>query len=166
MGKIRDVLFLCTGNSCRSVFAEYYASWLKNTKYKEELKDISFDSAGMIHFFDEPREGTVKYLASKGIGVDGFVAKKITEEMINRQDLILGFEARFHTRKLKRKFKNVEGLDEKLFLLLEYAGEKENLDIEDPVNLPYDEYKKVLERIEAGVEKAIKKIIKENEEAR
>ena len=162
MRKIENVLFLCTGNSCRSVFAEYFARWLKETKYKEELKDVEFDSAGIVHFFDEPREGTVKYLTSKGINVDGFIAKKITEDMVNKQDLILGFEARYHTRKLKRKFKNIDDLDKKLFLLLDFAGEKENLEIEDPISLPYDEYKKVLQRIEEGVIKSIKKIIKIN----
>jgi len=164
MEKIKNVLFLCSGNSCRSVFGEYFARWLKETNYEEELKDINFDSAGMFRFFDTPREGTVKYLSSKGISVDEFIAKKITRDLIIKQDLILGFEERYHIRKLKRKFKNSEGLDKKVFLLLEYAGEKENLEIEDPISLPYEEYKKVLQRIEEGVIKSVEKIIKINKD--
>ncbi len=125
MAKIKNVLFLCSGNSCRSVFAEYYAKWLKNTTYKDSLREINFDSAGIRHYFETPREGTVNYLNSKGISLEGFVAKDITEELINKQDLILGFEARYHVRKLKRKFKHIENLNRKVYMLLEYAGQKD-----------------------------------------
>jgi protein-tyrosine-phosphatase len=162
MTKIKNVLFLCSGNSCRSVFAEYYTKWLKSTSYKDELRDVNFDSAGIRHYFETPREGTVKYLNSKGISVDGFVAKDITEELINKQDLILGFETRYHTRKLKRRFKHIENLDKKVFLLLEFAGEKGKWEIEDPIYLPFEEYKKNLQIIEVGVNKSIDKIIKIN----
>jgi len=162
MSKIKNVLFLCSGNSCRSVFAEYYAKWLKNTFYKEELRDVNFDSAGIRHYFETPREGTVKYLASKGISVDGFVAKDMTEELIYKQDLILGFEVRYHVRKLKRKFKHIENLDKKVYMLLEFAGQEDNWEIEDPIHLPTEEYNKILHVIEAGVIKSIERIIKIN----
>ena len=162
MTKIENVLFLCSGNTCRSVFAEYYAKWLKSTSYNDKLQYFNFDSAGTRHYYETPHEGTVKYLNSKGISVDGFVAKDITEELINEQDLILGFEARYHTRKLKRKFKHIENLDKKVYLLLEFAGEEGNWEIEDPIHLPFEEYVKILQVIEAGVIKSIDRIIEIN----
>ncbi|NVM18794.1 MAG: hypothetical protein HWN80_13850 [Candidatus Lokiarchaeota archaeon] len=162
MAKIKNVLFLCSGNSCRSVFAEYYAKWLKSTSYKERLREINFDSAGIRHYFETPREGTINYLGSKGISVEGFIAKDISEDLINKQDLILGFEARYHVRKLKRKFKHIENLDGKVFMLLEFAGEEGNWEIEDPIHLPSEEYNKILQVIEAGINKSIEKIIKIN----
>ena len=162
MTKINNILFLCSGNSCRSVFAEYYARWLKNTSYQEKLREINFDSAGIRHYFETPREGTVTYLNSKGISLDGFIAKDITEDLINKQDLILGFEARYHVRKLKRKFKHIENLDKKVFMLLEFAGQKDNWEIEDPIHMPTEEYNKILHVIEAGIHKSIEKIIKIN----
>lgn len=160
--KIHNMLFLCSGNTCRSPFAEYFAKWLKQTKYKDELKGINFDSAGLYHYYEEPQEGTLKYLNSKGININDFKAKDVDENLIEKQDLILGFERKWHINKLKRKFKNTENLDKKVFLLMEFAGETENLEIKDPFYLDEIEYNKVLQRIEIAVIKTIEKIIKMN----
>ncbi len=162
MPKIKNILFLCSGNVCRSIFAEYYAKWLKSMSYKEKLRDIRFDSAGIRHYFEKPHEGTVKYLNSKGISTDSIIPKDITEELINEQDLILAFEEKYHVRKLTRKFKQLKDLDEKVFLLLEFAGETDNLEIEDPFYLEENEYNKVLKRIEDGIIKSIERIINVN----
>jgi protein-tyrosine-phosphatase len=162
MSKIKKVLFYCAGNTCRSPFAEAFANWLKNSKFKEELKDIEFDSAGIYHYYETAQLGTVNYLKSKSIDIGDFKTKRIDSQLLEKQDLILGFEQKHHINKLKRKFKNIKGLDKKLFLLLEFAGEKENLEIMDPFYLDQDEYNKILARIEKGVLKTIEKIIEMN----
>ena len=162
MRKIKNVLFLCSGNTARSPAAEYIAKWLKATKYKEELKDVNIDSAGLYSYYKTPREFTAKYLESKNIDFSDFTGKQINLDLVNRQDIILGFEERWHIKKLKRRFKNLEDLDEKTHLLLEFAGEKENLEIPDPINFTEDEYNKLLERIEYGVIKSIENIIEIN----
>ena len=131
-------------------------------KYGEKLKDVSFDSAGIYHYYEYPQEGTVNYLKSKGIDISNFKAKKIDYELLSKQDLILGFEEKQHIQKLKRKFKNFPDLNKKIFLLLEYADENENLDILDPFYFEETAYNEILKRIELGVEKIIKKIIKIN----
>jgi protein-tyrosine phosphatase len=165
MLKIQNVLYFCAGNTCRSPFAEYYSKWLKKTKYREELIKINFDSAGLYHYYEYPQEGTVKYLQSKGIDISDFKAKKIDQDLLSKQDLILGFEEKQHIQKLKRKYKNFQDLDKKVFLILDYAGETENLDILDPFYFEEDAYNEVLKRIELGVEKVIKKIIKVNNQS-
>ena len=162
MTKIKHVLFCCAGNTCRSPFAEAYANWLKNTIYKKELKDVEFDSAGIYHYYKTAQLGTINYLKSKGIDIGDFKTKKINSQLIDKQDLILGFEQKHHINKLKRKFKYLKGIEEKLFLLLAYAGEKENLEKKDPFYLLQEEYNIVLERIEKGVIKALKRIIEIN----
>ena len=53
-------------------------------------------------------------------------------------------------------------MDDKLFLLLDFAGETENLEIEDPFYLEENEYNKTLKRIETGIIKSIEKIIEIN----
>ena len=162
MRKIKNVLFLCSGNTARSPAAEYIAKWLKATKYKEELKDVNIDSAGLYSYYKTPREFTAKYLESKNIDFSDFTGKQINLDLVNRQDIILGFEERWHIKKLKRRFKNLEDLGEKTHLLLEFAGETENLEIPDPINFTEDEYNKLLERIKYGVIKSIEKIIEIN----
>ena len=162
MAKIKKVLFICSGNTCRSPFAEYYAKWLQKTKYIEQLKELNFDSAGIYHYFDKPQEGTVRYLNSKGIDISDFKAKTVTEELLEQQDLILGFERKFHVDKLKRKFKNLPELTKKLSLLLEFTEDKGNLDIFDPFGLEEEDYNKILLKIEVAVENALEKIIKIN----
>ena len=162
MGKIKQVLFLCSGNTSRSPAAEYLAKWLKATKYKEELKDVKFDSAGLYSYYKTPREGTADYLKSKGINFNDFIGKQIDEDLVKSQDLILGFENKWHVKKLKRRFKNLTDLDEKTHLLLDYAEEEGDFEIPDPINLTPDEYREVVERIEKGVHKTLKKIIRIN----
>ncbi len=159
---IKRVLFYCAGNTCRSPFAEAYAKWLKGTKFRTELQEVEFDSAGIYHYYETAQPGTVNYLKSIGIDISDFATKKIDSELLEKQDLILGFEQKHHINKLKRKFKKIRGIEGKIFLLLEYAGEKRNLEIEDPFYLPQEEYNKILERIERGVLKVIRKIIEVN----
>jgi len=162
MSEIKNILYICSGNTCRSPFAEYFSKWLQKTKYVNEIKELNFDSAGIYHYYEQPQEGTLKYLKAKGIGMDDFQAKDADEDLLNKQDLILAFEERYHIRKLKRKFKNVKDLDDKVFLLLKFAGETENLEIEDPFYLEENEYNEILKSIEDGIIKSIERIIEIN----
>jgi hypothetical protein len=61
-----------------------------------------------------------------------------------------------------RKFKHIEDLDKKAYMLLEFAGQKDNWEIEDPIHMPTEEYNKILQVIESGIHKCIEKIIKIN----
>ncbi len=159
MPKIENVLFFCAGNTCRSPFAELYAKMLKKTKFKEELKDVSFDSSGIYHYYEIVQPGTVSYLKSRGIEVRNFHTKLIDASLLEQQDILLGFEQKHHINKLRRKFKNVKDINTKSFLLLEFAGQNQELEIEDPFYLQQEEYNKILRRIEKGVVSTIKKII-------
>ena len=162
MPKIENVLFFCAGNTCRRPFAELYSKMLKKTKFKEELKDVSFDSAGIYHYYEIVQPGTINYLKSKDIEVKNFHTKLITASLLEQQDLILGFEQKHHMNKLRRKFKNVKDINARSFLVLEFAGENQELEIGDPFSFPEKEYNDILRRIEKGVIASIQKIIEIN----
>ena len=99
---------------------------------------------------------------SIGIDISDFKAKTVNEELLKKQDLILGFENKFHINKLKRKFKNLPELKNKLLLLLQFTEDQGNLEIIDPFGLQEEEYNKILHMIEIAVEKSLEKIIKIN----
>jgi protein-tyrosine-phosphatase len=163
MKTITNVLWVCFGNTSRSPLALGLSYWLQNTKYKEELKDIHFDSAGFINFFKTAQPETIEYLKTKNVDFSNFHGKIMDEKLLDEQDLILVMEE-FHLKRLRRKFKQVKDIDKKSFLLLEFAGENGELDIKDPVNFGPEIYNRAIQRVEEGVIKSIEKIIRINNE--
>ena len=161
MEKIKNVLWVCFGNTARSPLALGISLWLKNTRYEDDLKDINFDSAGFINFFKTAQPETVEYLKTKNIDFSDFKGKIMDADLLEKQDIILVMET-MHLKRLRRKFKQIKDIEKKSFRLLEFAGESGELDIADPVNFSPEVFQKVIEDVESGVTKSIEKIIKIN----
>jgi protein-tyrosine-phosphatase len=158
MKPIKNVLWVCFGNTSRSPLALGLSFWLKNTKYKEELKEVNFDSAGFINVFKTAQPETIAYLKTKNVDFSNFRGKIMNEELLEKQDLILVMEM-YHLKRLLKKFKQVKDIDKKSFLLLDFAGEKGDQDIPDPMNFGSEVYNNVIQLVEKGVIKSIEKII-------
>ncbi|MFX0070838.1 MAG: hypothetical protein ACFFAO_07090 [Candidatus Hermodarchaeota archaeon] len=161
MNRIKHVLWVCYGNTSRSPLAHGLSLWLKNTKYKEELKKVNFDSAGFVNVFKTAQPETVEYLKSKNIDFSDFHGKIMNPELLEKQDLIIVMET-MHLKRLRRRFKMVRNIDKKSHILLQYAEETEQIDIHDPVNFPREVYEKVIRDVERGVVKSIDKIVQIN----
>ncbi len=160
MNKIKNVLFICMGNTARSPAAEYLAKGLKK-RYKDELEDIIFDSAGFFNAFSYMQPESYDYLKSKGINSSDFVPKIINKNLLEKQDLILTMEYS-HSRDIKNNYPNVKDIDKKTFTLKEFAGETRDLDIIDPYYTSRSVYNKILKIIDDFVNKAVNRIIKNN----
>ncbi len=160
MNRIKNVLFVCMGNTARSPAAEYLAKGLKK-RFKNELEDITFDSAGFFNAFGYAQPETINYLISKGIESSDFIPKIINKNLLENQDLILTMEYS-HSRDIKNNYPNVKDIDEKTFTLKEFAGETRDIDIIDPYYTSRIVFDKVLKTIDDYVNKAIKKIIEIN----
>jgi len=149
--KKKTVLFVCTGNSCRSVMAK---GLLETELKKIGRKDVEVISAGIaiIGGYRATQE-TVELMQKQGIDVSGHFTQRISTEMIKRADIVLVMEKIHEARviKLAPQVKN------RVFLLKEFAKiEDSNLDIADPIGKSFVEYEGTLNTIKQAIERVAK----------
>ena len=121
------ILFVCTGNTTRSPMAEGYAAALAASKGEK----IGFESAGMAAFPGVPvAPEAVAALNKDGIDIAGRVSKPLSKAVVEQAALIITLTAQ-HRDMILKKMPMLEG---KVFCLKELAGQKENLDIKDPLD--------------------------------
>lgn len=163
-----NILFVCTGNTCRSSMAEGI--------FKEKLKtinenNIKVSSAGISAIEGQmANEKAIKVLKSKGIDISSHRAKQLTDDMINGSDLILTMTVA-HKKIIKdyicKKTDETSLCLNKVFTLKEYAqkindekNDRNNLDIADPYGMDYNMYKQSMMEIVAELDKIVNNINK------
>jgi arsenate reductase len=77
---VTRLLFLCTGNSCRSQMAEGWAKHLGGERF-----DIQ--SAGIEAHGKNPR--AIAVMAEAGVDISGQESTRVTDEMIRRADIVV-----------------------------------------------------------------------------
>ncbi len=142
-----NILFICTGNTCRSPMAE---GILKDLAEKRGL-DIEVKSAGLVGIDDgDISRDAISVLKDIDIDISNIKSKAISEDLVRKADLILTMSQR-HKGNLLLKFPFIK---DKIFLLNEYAFNM-NKDIVDPFGMGRKYYEETRNEIYMAIEKIL-----------
>jgi len=145
---VKSVLFVCTGNLCRSPMAE---GILKDRIERKGTGGIRVSSAGTWGLEGEPAaKHAIDVCSDRGIDLAGHVARRLTPAMIQESDLILTMEME-HLQGVLDLAPDALG---KTRMLSQYGPEETRIDreIRDPYGRPRKAYVSCFEEIEGYVD--------------
>ena len=149
------IIFVCTGNICRSPMAHHYT---QKKLYEMNLEEqIIVESAGTYAYTgSEATEYAIKAMKMYDVDMSKHKATKIENVDINDIDYVFCMTAN-HKRYLVSLYPR---LNDKIFTLKEFIGENKNIDIEDPWGYDEKTYAKTAKDIVEIVDKQIDKLVK------
>ena len=144
----KTMLFVCTGNSCRSVMAEYL---LRKKVSDLGRQDIDAASAGTFALLGMgPTRETQKLVSETGLDASAHRAQRASLELVDQADIIFAME-RHHKEELLRQFPAAAG---RVHLLGEYLKRDPYEDeIQDPIGKSEEFYKIIFLKIKDAIDK-------------
>ena len=139
---MKKILFVCTGNTCRSPMAE----GIFNEFAHQKGIDAKALSAGIFVTERTVSKNAVKVMAELGIDISVHIPTRIDDCLINESDLILTM-----TENHRKHLVSNGALAEKVFTLAQYVGE--NCEISDPYGGDEEVYRKTCNEIRSLIEK-------------
>ena len=141
-----NILFVCTGNTCRSPMA----ASLMNKIAQDEGLDIRIESAGIFAEEGSPASPEA-FVTMKKYDIDllGHHAQQINSELIEKSDIILTM-----TQGQKMLFGDVSA--NKVYTVCEYAGVEG--DIDDPFGGDVEEYEEVAQMLYLALQAIAEKL--------
>jgi len=149
---MRRILFICTGNLCRSPMA---AAMLRARLAQDpQRRGWEVTSAGLWAEEGLPASPhTVAVMAERGYDLSDHRSRPVTPELIRRADLILGMTPH-HVEALRLAFPDAAG---KIHLLAEMVGA--SYGVEDPYGQSLLAYQAVADELEHLIEEGYGRIV-------
>ncbi len=147
----KNILFVCTGNSCRSPMAEGLM--------KEMVKGnahFTISSAGVSSYEGMPAtKEAVIVMRHSGVDISAHISRRLTAEMVKQADYILVMEAG-HKLYITTNFPCAQ---KRVFLLKEFLPENDgSKTIPDPIGMNINYYKEVALVIKKSIEGLVAKL--------
>lgn len=148
----RTILLVCTGNLCRSPMA---AALLRRYLDGDDARrDWRVFSAGLwAEDGEPPSTGAVMAMAERGINLTGHRSRRLTPQMVEEADLILGMTPQ-HVEAMRQAFPEAR---DRIYLLAEMAGESHG--IADPYGLSSVTYRVTANEIERLIRAGYERIV-------
>ena len=145
-----NILFVCTGNTCRSPLAESLARRIAKTR---ALTDVTISSAGTNAWENSPAsDGALLVGMERGIDLTGHRARSLTHEIVSEADLIFVMTPA-HLDQVKQL-----GGRGKAHVLDRYAGGPESDGINDPFGGDLSGYRDTADALEGYLEKVFDRL--------
>ncbi len=147
--RIFTVMFVCTGNTCRSPMAE---GILKKMAADEGLEYMNVISAGIGTYDGYPvSENSVIAAARDNVDIASLHSTQLVGDLMHEADLIIGLALNHYEKMISLYPEDAH----KVFMLRAFPNSdaSESLSVADPIGMDLSEYQKTYFEIKAELER-------------